>query len=71
MPNFFPDSKSSILGLSNDVTFVSEFCWKCINANTQEFKEWKIKIWHARLVIKDFQFWVSWIGFRIMVVIKV
>ena len=25
MPNFFPDSKSSILGLSNEVSFVSEF----------------------------------------------
>ena len=25
--NFFPDSKSSILGLSNNVAFVSEFIW--------------------------------------------
>ena len=24
-PNFFPDSKSSIIGLSNEVSFVSEF----------------------------------------------
>ena len=28
MPNFFLDSKSSILGLSNEVSFVSEICWK-------------------------------------------
>ena len=28
MANFFPDSKSSILGLSNEVSFVSEFFWK-------------------------------------------
>ena len=27
-PNFFPNSKSSILGLSNEVSFVSETCWK-------------------------------------------
>ena len=25
MPNFFPDSKSSVLGLSNEVSLVSEF----------------------------------------------
>ena len=25
--NFFPDSKSSILGLSNEISFVSEFIW--------------------------------------------
>ena len=25
MPSFFPDSKSSILGLSNEVSFFSEF----------------------------------------------
>ena len=29
MPSFFPDSKSSILGLSIDVEFVSKFSWKC------------------------------------------
>ena len=28
MPNFFPDSKSSILGLSNEVSFVIEFFLK-------------------------------------------
>ena len=28
MPNFFPDSKSSILGLSNEVSFVTEYFWK-------------------------------------------
>ena len=27
-PSFFPDSKSSILGLSNEVSFVSEYFWK-------------------------------------------
>ena len=26
--NFFPDSKSSILGLSNEVSFVTEYFWK-------------------------------------------
>ena len=26
--NFFPDSKSPMLGLSNDVFFVSEFFWE-------------------------------------------
>ena len=26
-PNFFPNSKSSILGLSNEVSFVSEIFW--------------------------------------------
>ena len=28
MPSFFADSKSSILGLSNEVSFVSEFFWE-------------------------------------------
>ena len=28
MPNFFPDSKSSILGLSNEVSFVTKYFWK-------------------------------------------
>ena len=28
MLNFFPDSKSSILGLSNEVSFVTEYFWK-------------------------------------------
>ena len=28
IPNFFPDSKSSILGLSNEVSFVTEYFWK-------------------------------------------
>ena len=28
MPNFFPDSKSSIFGLSNQVSFVSRFVRK-------------------------------------------
>ena len=27
MPNFFLDSKSSVLGLLNEVSFVSENCW--------------------------------------------
>ena len=27
-PNFFPNSKSLILGLSNDTSFVSESPWK-------------------------------------------
>ena len=27
-PSFFPDSKSSILGLLNEVSFVSEFFWE-------------------------------------------
>ena len=27
-PNFFPNSKSLILGLSNDISFVSESSWK-------------------------------------------
>ena len=27
-PSFFPDSKSSISGLSNEVSFVSEFFWE-------------------------------------------
>ena len=27
-PSFFPDSKNSIVRLSNEVTFVSEFFWK-------------------------------------------
>ena len=27
-PSFFPDSKSFILGLSNKVSFVSEFLWE-------------------------------------------
>ena len=27
-PNFFPDSKSSMLGLSNEASFVSIFLWK-------------------------------------------
>ena len=28
MPYFFPDSKSSTLGLSNKVPFVTEYFWK-------------------------------------------
>ena len=28
-PNIFPDSKSLLLGLSNEVSFVSEIYWKC------------------------------------------
>ena len=28
-PNFFPDSESLLLGLSNEVSFVSEIFWKC------------------------------------------
>ena len=28
MPNIFPDSKSLLLGLSNEVSFLSEICWK-------------------------------------------
>ena len=28
MPSLFPDSKGSILGLSNKVLFVSEFFWE-------------------------------------------
>ena len=28
MPSFFPDSKNSIAGLSNEVSFVSEIFWK-------------------------------------------
>ena len=28
IPNFFPNSKSSILGLSNEVSFVTEYFWK-------------------------------------------
>ena len=28
MPHFYPDSKSSLLGLSNKVSFVSEIYWK-------------------------------------------
>ena len=27
MPNFFTDSKSSILGLSNEVSFVTKYFW--------------------------------------------
>ena len=27
-PNFFPDSKSLLLGLSNEVSFVSGFFWE-------------------------------------------
>ena len=27
-PNFFPDSKSFLLGLSNEVSFVSGFFWE-------------------------------------------
>ena len=27
-PNIFPDSKSLLLGLSNEVSFVSEIYWK-------------------------------------------
>ena len=27
-PNFFPDSKNSIVGLSNEVSFVSKIFWK-------------------------------------------
>ena len=27
-PNIFPDSKSLILGLSNEVSFISEIYWK-------------------------------------------
>ena len=27
-PSFFPDSKNSIIGLSNEVSFVSEIFWK-------------------------------------------
>ena len=27
-PSFFPDSKTSIIGLSNEVSFVSEIFWK-------------------------------------------
>ena len=27
-PNIFPDSKSLLLGLSNEVSFVSEIFWK-------------------------------------------
>ena len=27
-PNFFPDSRSFLLGLSNEVSFVSENYWK-------------------------------------------
>ena len=27
-PSFFPDSKNSIVGLSNEVSFVSEIFWK-------------------------------------------
>ena len=28
IPNFFPDSKGPMLGLSNEVLFVSEIYWK-------------------------------------------
>ena len=28
-PNFFLDSKGPLLGLSNEVSFVSEIYWKC------------------------------------------
>ena len=28
-PSIFPDSKSLLLGLSNEVSFVSEIYWKC------------------------------------------
>ena len=28
MPSFFPDSKNSIVGLSNEVSFVSKIFWK-------------------------------------------
>ena len=28
MPSFFHDSKNSIVGLSNEVSFVSDFFWK-------------------------------------------
>ena len=28
VPNFFPDSKSSIVGLSNEVSFIPEIFWK-------------------------------------------
>ena len=34
-PSFFPDSKSSILGLSNNVSFVSEFL--CENSQKEKF----------------------------------
>ena len=27
-PSFFPDSKNSIVGLSNEVSFVSKIFWK-------------------------------------------
>ena len=30
IPSFFPDSGSSILGLSTYVSFVSEFFWKAV-----------------------------------------
>ena len=28
LPNIFPDSKSLLLGLSNEMSFVSEIYWK-------------------------------------------
>ena len=37
MPNLFPDSKSSKLGLLNEVSFVSEFLWECIENHPNIF----------------------------------
>ena len=37
MPNFFPDSKSFILGLLNEVSFVSYFFEKILKINETSF----------------------------------
>ena len=45
-PSFFPDSKSSILGLLNSVFFVSETYWKCgYNSLKILLKSWCTKIY--------------------------
>ena len=53
-PNFFPDSKSSILGLSNEVSFVSRFfCKIAENWEKEESITWPNlsnwgKLYHAK-----------------------
>ena len=42
--NFFPDSKSSIIGLSNEVSFVSEFFYLDGQNNISVFQKNRCKV---------------------------
>ena len=43
MPSFSPDSRGSILGLSNEVSFISESLWKG-DENLKDYKK-RVKIY--------------------------